>query len=283
MNTKKMNYVSKFVLLVIAGILLVSCKNSHSENVAMDKVGVSEAYETVSTDAKEIVEPTRATIPENLKIIKSASLRYKVTDLKLASKQVNAMLNSYKGYVSDQRAQNDLYQKENRLIIKIPSNHFSVLVDSLSTIAEFIDYENITSQDVTEEYVDVESRLKTKLEVKERYETILRKNAKTVEDILATEEKLGHIQEEIEAAQGRMKYLTNKVTFSTIELNIYETVDYKEQPDTFKRTFLSKIKEGFSFGWNLIQQILLAIIYIWPLLIIGAVVFYVVRRKRLKS
>ena len=80
-------------------------------------------------------------------------------------------------------------------------------MDSINNSVEFIDYENITTKDVTEEYIDLESRLNTKLEVKQRYESILRKQAKTVKDILATEEKLQIIQEEIESVQGRLKYL----------------------------------------------------------------------------
>jgi len=260
--------------------MLFSCNKNYKENLPMDSVGVSDTYESVLTEGGEMVEPDVATTPENLKIIKSASLRYKVKSLEMASKRMNLIFNQFQAYISDQRFQNNLYQKENRLVIKVPTKNFSTLVDSLGVVAEFIDFVNITSQDVTEEYMDIESRLKTKLEVKERYETILRKNARTIEDILATEEKLGIIQEEIEVAQGRIKYLTNKVTFSTVELSIYEAVDYKEQPNTFKRSFLSKIKEGFLFGWKLIQQILLGIVYVWPLLILGAVLTYFVRRRR---
>lgn len=283
MNTKRMNSVSKLLLIISLGIILVSCGQNRKENLPIKNVDISAEYDAVlevdNQTASEMAEPNVVQIPKDLKIIKSASLRYKVKNLEKASKNMNLILNQFQAYISDQRFQNDNYQKENRLVIKVPTKNFTPLVDSLSFIAEFVDFENITSQDVTEEYVDIQSRLKTKLEIKERYETILRKNSKTVEDILATEEKLGAIQQEIESAQGRINYLTNKVTFSTIELNIYEAVNYKEQPNTFKRSFFSKIKEGFYFGWNLIQQIILVIVYVWPLLIIGGIIVYFVRRR----
>ncbi|MBJ2175300.1 DUF4349 domain-containing protein [Aureibaculum sp. A20] len=282
MNTKGMNFVSKIIVLNILGIILISCNNGHREKLAVENVSISSEYDAVSEEQNEIETPNITKLPDNLKIIKSASLRYKVKQLKKASKEVNVLINQFQGYISEQRSQNDLSQKENRLIIKVPNHNFTTLIDSLSIIAEFIDFENITTQDITEEYIDIQSRLKTKLEVKERYETILRKNAKNVEDILATEAKLGAIQEEIEAAQGRLKYLSNKVTFSTVELSIYETVDYKEQPNSFSRSFFSEIKEGFSFGWNLIKQIILGVVYLWPLLIIGGVVTYFVKRRMIK-
>src|SRR5690606_21198716 len=180
-------------------------------------------------------------------------------------RSIKALVIGYEGYISNMRFSNNTYQKENSFTIKVPKNNFDKLMDSLSPVAEFIDHIEIASKDVTEEYMDVETRLKTKLEVKARYEEILRNNAKTVKDILETEEKLSIIQEEIEVAQGRLKYMVNRISFSTINVILYETVEYKEQPDVYKRTFGSEITEALSSGWNLIKNIFLGIIYIWPL------------------
>lgn len=49
-------------------------------------------------------------------------------------------------------------------------------MDSINSVVEFVEFENITTKDVTEEYIDLETRLKTKQEVKQRYEDILCKN-----------------------------------------------------------------------------------------------------------
>ena len=125
-----------------------------------------------------------------LKIIKSGNARFKVTSVKNATKQVAHIVNQFQGYISDQRLQTTNYNVENRFTIKVPQRNFENVMDSLEKVAEFVDYQNITSNDVTEQYVDLESRLKTKLEVKKRYETVLIKRANTVKDILAAEEKL---------------------------------------------------------------------------------------------
>jgi len=79
-----------------------------------------------------------------------------------------------------------------------------------------------------------------------------------------------------------LHYLTNKVSFSTIQVDLYETVDYKETPESYTRTFFSKMKEGFSFGWQLIESIVLGIIYIWPLILIGLGLIFIVK-SRLKK
>ena len=241
---------------------------------------ITESHDAVASPKKLETAAIKNKNLVNLKIIRSASVKYKVNDVKLITKKIRNIVALQNGYISDLRFSNNLYQKENRFTIKIPQDSFDLIMDSIPQFAEFIDFENITSRDVTEEYIDIQSRLKTKLEIKERYESILRKRAKTVEDILATEEKLRVIQEEIEASQGRLNYLTNKVSLSTIEVNLYETVEYKDEPTSYSQTFSSKIKNGFSFGWDLIANIFISIIYIWPLLLIAIAVFLFFKRKK---
>ena len=281
MRTNRLHLQVKILVMVFFTVVLMSCNSNYKEQVPVYGVNESKVYSAVENDEVTILESTavEASTPQPLKIIKSASVRYKVTHVKLATSQIHKMVKYFNGYISDQRFENNAHQTENRFTIKVPEASFTVLMDSLTKVAEFVDYENITTQDVTEEYIDLNTRLKTKLEVKKRYETILRQRAKTVKDILATEEKLRVIQEEIEAVQGRLHYITNKVSYSTIQVDLYETVTYKESPDSYKRTFLSKVKESFSFGWELIKSIILGIIYIWPLIIIALLLFFVIRRR----
>ncbi len=282
MYTNRSKLALKMVTAILAIVLISSChSNAPKEDIGIKEVEISTAFETIQAN-DESLDP-KSKMPaarNNLKIIKSATVKFKVKDVKAASKLINKKVFEHDGYISDQRFQNNLYQIENRFTIKVPQKHFDTLLDSLNNVAEFIDYVNVTSQDVTEEYIDIKSRLETKIEVKKRYEDILRKQTKTVEDILTAEEKLSTIQEEIDAAKGRLKYLINKVSFSTIQVDLYEEVAYTKEPTSYTRTFISKVKEGFSFGWNLIEAITLGIIYVWPLLLIGFIVFFFIKRKK---
>lgn len=266
-------YKIKYTLLSLAFIGLVACDTytkEVDENIVLtDKTFSNEKVLTPGNLSNEL--------PRDLKIIKSANVRYKVKSVKDATQYIKQYVRQYHAYISDLQFQNNLYTIENQFTIKVPQKHFDVLMDSINNSVEFIDYENITTRDVTEEYIDLESRLKTKLEVKQRYESILRKQAKTVEDILATEEKLQVLQEAIESAQGRLKYLDNKVSYSTIQIELYEAVDYKEEPVAYHKTFWLKSKDGFSFGWSIIEGITLGLVYIWPLVIIGGVIFFFIR------
>ncbi len=287
MNTKQLNSVLKKGVITGVMIFVFGCNTgAYQENLALEAVDVSEEFEgTVnenanlnSTMGQEEAPPAKEMHPD-LKIIKSAAAKYKVDNVKVATEQIKKIAMAYDSYISDLRFQNNLYQIENRFTLKVPQQHFDVLMDSIAGVASFIEYENITTKDVTEEYVDLQSRLKTKLEVKARYEEILRREAKTVKDILLTEDKLRIIQEEIEAAQGRLKYLTSKVAFSTIQIDLYETVEYVEEPASYKKTFLDKSKNGFSFGWSMIEAIVLFVIHVWPLWIGGILLFVFLRKK----
>lgn len=276
-----------FKIFAISMVLttLLSChKNNYKEAVNVESVDINEEFEIMGDDKSMKLDliPTiskKAQEPKDLKIIKSASARYKVKNVKDATNAIKRMVNGYDAYISDLRFQNNLHIKENRFTIKVPNRFFDKVLDSINTVADFVEYENITTKDVTEEYVDLQARLKTKLEVKERYESILRKNAKTVEDILATEGKLRIIQEEIESAQGRLKYLTNKVSYSTIQIDLYETVDYKDEPVTYNKTFWSKMKTSLSNGLNAIEVVFLGVMNIWPILIVGTVLFLFVKKR----
>ncbi|QIE59176.1 DUF4349 domain-containing protein [Rasiella rasia] len=281
MKTPNRKFSFKLIVAALCISVLVGCQNSsYKEDFAMEPVDVTESYQAVeeNTDDKKTLDT-----PIDLKIIKSASARYKVKNVKLATAKVKAMAQQYNGYISDLRFENNLYEKQNRFTIKIPNAHFDALLDSIASVALFTEFENITTQDVTEEYLDIETRLATKLEVKKRYEEILRKNAKTVEDILATEEKLRRLQEEIEAAQGRLKYLGNKVSYSTVQIDLFESVEYKEEPESYTKTFFDKAGNGFSFGWELIETIILGLIHIWPVVLVIILLVLFLRSKLKKK
>lgn len=267
--------------LFLIALTLVACNHSKSsENFALKSVDVKADFEGVETDDVS----TEKSIPEfrNLKIIKSADVRYKVMDVKKATENVKRIAKAYNSYISDLRFENNLYKKENRFTLKVPSKYFDVIMDSIGSVAKFIEFENITTKDVTSEFIDIEARLKIKLEVKDRYELILRTKAKSVEDLLEVEEKLQRIQEEIESSKGRLKYLTNKVVFSTIQIDLFETVEYKEEPEHYKKTFLSEIKEGFVSGWDILKLFFVGLMYVWPFIVIGTIAFILVR-KRMKK
>ncbi len=267
-------------------ILAIGCSQKSNDEVNMIEMGnVPETEEsngiTADPDADVVTEKN---ILADLKIIKNAQCRFKVSSVDSTTASAQKIATSYSGYISDMRFTNDSYRRENRFTVRVPQKHFEEVLERLTALAEFVEIKDISSKDVSEEYVDLQSRLKTKLEVKQRYDDILRTKAKTVEDILLAEEKLRVLQEEIEAAQGRLQFLSSKVALSTIQVDLYETVAFQEAPESYTKSFGAKALEGVGGGWQLVQYILLALLYIWPILFLGVgIVLYWKWRKKKRA
>ncbi|MBQ4821534.1 DUF4349 domain-containing protein [Aquimarina sp. MMG016] len=259
-------------------LITFSCSRPESKyDISAEQISLQETGETPSLNSykTQINESKPKKIGESvdLKIIRNANCKIKVRNVEKATSLAKRIASTNNGYVSDERFSNTNYTKENRFTIRIPQNRFDTVLDSICGLAEFVDHKNITTVDVTEEYLDIKARLKTKLEVKQRYETILRNRAKTVEDILKAEEKLSGLQEEIESAQGRLNYLGNRVAYSTIQLDMYESVIPKEEPSIYEPTYLDKATKGLTFGWSLVESVSLIMFYIWPFLLLGFMIY----------
>jgi hypothetical protein len=139
-----------------------------------------------------------------------------------------------------------------------------------------VTFKNITSRDVTEEFIDLETRLKNKRNYLTRYGDLL-KQAKSVKDILEIEEKTRLIEEELESAEGRLKYLNNQVDFSTLTLQISKKNDFNRYGNN-KGKFIDRLKVSLVKGWFGLVSFTLFVIRLWPFWIIVGVLYYFVRR-----
>lgn len=205
------------------------------------------------------------------KIIKTANMKFQVDDVDMTTNKIQSILKTKGAYISDMNQAKNRNHFYSELTIRVPNLYFDDVLMELSLTGEKVDYKRVSSQDVTEEYVDIQTRLKTKKEVKARYEEILRSKAKTVSEVLETEEKLRRIQEEIEAQEGRLRYLKNQVNMSTIYLTIYEEgVDLDEVER--QKKFTERASSGFEAGWNAILDVIVNLTYAWPGILITLII-----------
>ena len=191
-----------------------------------------------------------------------------VENVKDFTTQAEEIVKAFAGYISAANLQNNRYSINNNLLIRVPAYKLDTLLQILENQALFVNHSRISATDVTEEYLDIETRLATKKAVRERYLKILREQAKTVQDVLLAEEQIRGLTEEIEAREGRLRYLKNQIGLSTLRLNIYQKVAYVAEPDVYEKGFFTKVKEGFVGGWEILQSMVLGIIYLWPVVIL---------------
>lgn len=206
------------------------------------------------------------------KIIRTANMRAKVDDYHAFRADLASVLNDAEAYVSNENESNDKYSIEGNIKIKVPAANFDELVGGISGLTPKWKKKDINSQDVSDEYYDLETRIQTKEEMEKQYLEILKK-AKTIEEILQVQDKLRVIREEIESSKGRLKYLASRVGMSTIHLNIFQEIENVE-PDYVEAGFLSQAGDRFGEGWDDMKSFFLGLIEAWPVLLILFLLVY---------
>ncbi len=269
-------------ILIFLFFLLFSCDHSGSDfsmgstESAPDMAQKMAFEEDLEQEQERTTDNQTNTSP---KIIKNASMRIEVKDIDVSTQAVEQLVQSVNGRISNMNRMNYDYRKENNITIRIPADQFDVVIKSLEKETVYQDYLRVTTRDVTEEYLDIETRLKTKRAVRDRYVEVLRNKAKTVEEILQAEEAIRKVQEEIESREGRLRYLKDQVGFSTINLEIYEK---QEGPAPSRYSFLDRAKNSLSSGWELIQDTVLVLINLWPFIILLLLFIWIWRRRSAK-
>jgi len=217
------------------------------------------------------------------KIIKDGNISVKTNDINSSKKGIDDLLKKLNAYYESEDLQNNDQAISYDLKIRVPAVNFEKLISNIENGKDEIKSKSIQARDVTEEYVDIETRLTNKREYLKRYKELLSK-ASTVKDILAIEENIRTLQEEIESKEGRLKYLSDQVSFSTLEINLYKEKEfiYKPQPQD---KFSERVKTSLSNGWTSVVNFVLWTITIWPYIILTLVGFFVIRRviKKRKS
>ncbi|TVZ55258.1 uncharacterized protein DUF4349 [Lutibacter sp. Hel_I_33_5] len=274
-----MKYILK---LVIICSLLFSCGNNQNENLGSANLESDEINSFVSLKglskqrASEGSVNNGRTTDQGLskKLIKNGYVAFETYDLAKTKETINDNVKTYKGYISSDNEHKSDDRISSTINVRIPSESFDVFLSEISKGIERFDNKNINIRDVTEQFLDIESRLKNKKKLENKYLEILQK-AKTVREILDVERELGKLRQDIESTEGRLKYLSNQVSFSTLNITFYKL-------EANQTSFGRKIKEGFKNGFNNLKSFFIGVINIWPFIIIGFMVFYLFRKWRRK-
>lgn len=213
-----------------------------------------------------------------LKIIKTGNLRFETTDLGKTAAQILEAVKKYNALVQSDVQNNDAYSLGRTIVVRINPQYFETIVASVSKGVKHFDRKDLSAEDVTEEYVDVEARIKAKKILEERYFDLLKK-ANKISEMLAIEKELATIREEIEAQQGRLKFLQNRVAQSTIIIEFYKK---QEVEVAGTQSYGSKMGDAVKSGFNGLSSFFLGLLYMWPIILIF-VIAYTIYLKKIKK
>ncbi len=265
--------------------LLVSCADGSKFDMRTEgKSEISEAsqpYDEPNEKSIGNVNVSKQKTPIDRKIIWVGDLELQVDNVDRVTTKITDICAKFDAFVSDMNLRRTNYEISNRITIKVKSKDFTNLINEIKGNAIFTRKIEISSNDVTEEFLDIETRLKTKREVRKRYIDILQNKTGNIKDVIEAEDAIRKITEEIEAKEGRLRYLSSRVNFSTVNIYLFQEVDFKNEPQIYIKPYTSKLVEALQNGWSMVTELLLIIFNIWPLILIGGLIVW--RRKWIKG
>ena len=259
----------------------LACSNNESatESVAVaNESPVATAANTEGASDKTAVALDNA-IPVESKIIKTSNLRFETENNQKSYAIIQKLITKYNATIQNDVTGKDYSSSYRNITIRISNTNFTPFLNDLSQGVKYFDRKEISSQDVTEQYIDLEARMNAKKNLEKRYLEILSKASK-VSEILEIEKQLAIIREEIESKEGQLKYLKSQIAMSTINIEMY-TNNASESGVTV--SYPGKIWNAIKSGFNGLSSFVLGLITIWPFILILAVVIYFIKRRFFKK
>lgn len=195
---------------------LASGLPSFSEEVTPEKMIAPQPASAPS--ASDTITTTNPAIEP--KVIKTANLDIQVTDVDQAVSKITGQVAVLSGYIQNSNvSETTTGQKYATVVLRLPAANFEKMVGEIKSLAQLVAKEEINGQEVTQEYIDLQSSLTHNQAVEQQYLDLL-KRAGTVDEIIAVRDKLDQVQGEIEQLKGQIRYLDNQTELATIAVNI---------------------------------------------------------------
>ena len=227
----------------------------------------------------EVISPKK-TDTISKKIIKNGDMEIAVSNLLEAKKNVSEIIKNNKAYLQSETFRNSDTSENNNLVIRVPHQNFDAIINSFSDGIGSVEAKTVKAEDVTEEYTDVSIKLENKRIYLEKYREML-KNAASTKDMLEIQENIRALEDEIDVAEGRLRFIDDRVNYSTLELLLFK--EKARSSATSKIGFGSRFGDSIAEGWNSFVSFLLGLISFWPFFIIIPLLIFAWKKWRRKN
>ena len=169
------------------------------------------------------VSANQSALPADRMVVRTGNMQMVVNDITAVMDSISKVAANYGGYVvSSQKGKEGDRNVGNISIRVLAENYDKTLVD-IRALAKSVTSESTNSQDVTEEFVDLDARVKNLQATEAQLQKIMQSATKT-EDILAIQRELTNVRGQIDQARGRMQYLQRTSSTSLIQIRLDEAV-----------------------------------------------------------
>lgn len=234
-----------FAALLALSLLLTGCGAKSSSAMSNEYAPQETAAANDSYSYNPGDTDSGSLLPQGRKFIITENLDAEAEDLDAALAAVTEKLTALDGYIEGQHVYNGSMYAGSRyryadLTLRIPVEkleEFTAAVDSLSNVVS----SSRNTEDVTLQYVDTESRVKS-LETERDRLLELMEQAETMSDLLEIESRLTEVRGELERYASQLKVLDNQIDYATVNLSLSEVTEYTP---VVEKSRLEKIRDGF--------------------------------------
>ncbi len=196
------------------------------------------------------------------KIIRNADLTIESSNPAEGQRKIASIAESRGGFVVTSEAKQRDGSGELKpemvvtITVRVPAAQFDSVVQEIRGTGSRVALEKITGQDVTEEYIDLEARIRAKKALEAQFMEIM-KQARTVQDALEVQRQISEVRAEIERHEGRRRFLESQSSLSTITVKL-------EPPTQIVSTtgFVYSVKRAFNNGLDVAAAITLALVQV---------------------
>lgn len=243
------NIIYSFII-----IILISCARANTDSYGTIQTTADNSFEEESVSERKTESfnnyNSKNEIEENnikeRKLIISVDLSVNSKDIEKSYKSIEEKVKEYKGYFENI----DSYKYRYFIALRIPK-------DNLYNFLEFIENnqnvqnKNINTEDVTENYYDIENRIKNREALLDKFRSYL-KEAKNIEEILSVEDRINNLTYEIERMKGNFENLTSLIEYSKVNITI-------KNPEAMRRNV--NFYDKFLYTINFLKYFFSSIIF----------------------
>jgi hypothetical protein len=277
---KSHKYSFRLIFFLSFGLMLLTmsagCSGS-SKNEAPRPASQTSVKSTAQAPSTVLPAPS-GLVPEIRKVIETAQVTLETKDLPTTEKLAFDLLTKRKGIIGSSSVTLDGNGRRNgTYMLRVPSGQLQNYVNDLAELQDVVVRQrSLSTQDVTEEFVDISARLGNMQLHENRLREILTK-ANTVDEIIKVEKELASVRTQIESTTGRIKAMTGKIEMSTVQLRISEVTVISET------NFFGKLKSIIRDSWvaagDVVLYLIATVIVLSPLAILVITIWWWWKRR----
>lgn len=225
--------------------------------------------------------------PIERKIVRNGELHIECEQPDAAQQRISQIAQTKNGFVVEsQQSTSDVKVSTRDIVqmtVRVPADKFTETVDEIKASAGRVIQETTKGEDVTEEFIDIDARLKAKKALELQFMEIM-KRANSVDDALSVHGQLAEVRGEIEKIEGRKRFLENQASLSTIKIKLQTPAVFSTNSSGFSYRLSESFGSGFDIALNFILGLVTFVVGALPLLVFvglpGYLIVRAIMRKR---